>query len=38
MDAKELSEGVMTVDDEPWAVLLNYRNKEYARIRFDQKS
>jgi len=28
----------MTCDEEPWAVLVNYRNKGYARIRFDSKS
>lgn len=38
IDATELRSDVMTVDDEPWAVLLNYRNKGYARIRFDAKS
>jgi len=38
IDATEQRPDVMTVDEEPWAVLLNYRNKGYARIRFDAKS
>jgi hypothetical protein len=38
MDSTEERSDVMTVDDEPWAVLVNYRNKGYARIRFDSKS
>lgn len=38
MDDTEQRSDVMTVDEEPWAVLVNYRNKGYARIRFDAKS
>lgn len=38
IDGTAIRSDVMTVADEPWAVLLNYRNKGYARIRFDSKS
>lgn len=38
IDNTEQRSDVMTVDEEPWAVLVNYRNKGYARIRFDAAS
>ena len=38
IDDSGIKKDAMTCDDEPWAVLLNYRNKGYARIRFDAVS
>lgn len=35
---QQLTEDCLTVDEEPEAVLINYNNMGYTRIKFDDKS
>ena len=38
VNASEMTENVMELDDKPWAVLVNYNNLGYCRVRFDLQS
>lgn len=38
ISASELTENVIEMDERPWAILVNYHNLGYCRIRFDLQS
>jgi hypothetical protein len=38
IEAKEITENVLDLTSEPAAILVNYRNNGYCRMRFDEKT